>query len=72
MGWTFLTNHAHVLICLDADPGGTRREMAAAVGITERAVQRILTGLEEAWLVIRQREGRRNHHRIPGFASGRP
>jgi len=64
MEWTFLTNHAHVLVCLDAHPGGTQREMAAAVGITERAVQRILADLEEAGVVTRQREGRRNRYRI--------
>jgi DNA-binding IclR family transcriptional regulator len=62
--WTFLTNHAHVLVCLDAEPGGTQREMAAAVGITERAVQRILADLEAAGVVTRQRVGRRNRYRI--------
>jgi hypothetical protein len=40
--WTFLTNHAHVLLCIAADPGGRMRDVAARVGITERAVQRIV------------------------------
>ncbi len=62
--WTFLTNHAHVLICLAADPEARLREIASAVGITERAVQRILTELEEAGYLEREREGRRNHYRL--------
>ena len=62
--WTFLTNHAHVLICLAADPEARLREIAQAVGITERAVQRILSDLEEAGYIAREREGRRNHYRL--------
>jgi len=63
-GWTFLTNHAHVLICLAADPEARLREIAQAVGITERAVQRILSDLEEAGYIAREREGRRNRYRL--------
>lgn len=62
--WTFLTNHAHVLILLHADPGLLLREVAARVGITERAVQRILQELEEAGVVQRERIGRRNQYEI--------
>lgn len=62
--WTFLTNHAHVLICLAADPEARLREIADVVGITERAVQRILAELEEAGYIEREREGRRNHYRL--------
>lgn len=63
-GWTFLSNHTHVLVALSAQPGATLREVAAAVGITERAVQRIVAELEAAGALVREREGRRNHYRI--------
>lgn len=63
-GWTFLTNHTHVLLCLFAHPGDTLREVAARVGITERAVQRIVGDLEEAGVLTRLREGRRNRYEI--------
>ena len=46
--WTFLTNHAHVLLSLVERPGATMRDVAVRVGITERAVQRIVSELEEA------------------------
>ena len=58
--WTFLTNHAHVLLCLARDPEARLRDVAEQVGVTERAVQRIVTELEEAGYVERAREGRRN------------
>jgi DNA-binding IclR family transcriptional regulator len=63
--WTFLTNHAQVLLCL-AQNGGrmTAREIAAVVGITERAVQRILDDLEEAGYISRFRDGRQNRYEI--------
>jgi DNA-binding IclR family transcriptional regulator len=63
--WTFLTNHAQVLLCL-ARKGGrmTAREIAATVGITERAVQRILSDLEEAGYITRFRDGRQNRYEI--------
>jgi predicted transcriptional regulator len=61
-GWTFLSNHAHVLICLAGGPDLLQREIAARVGITERAVQLILADLEKEGLVSRERVGRRNHY----------
>lgn len=64
--WTFLTNHSHVLILLSQDPTLVLREVAARVGITERAVQRIITDLEEAGFLERERQGRRNRYRIRG------
>jgi DNA-binding IclR family transcriptional regulator len=62
--WTFLTNHALVLLCLAVDPGQRLRDVAAAVGITERAVQRIVTDLEAAGYLTRERVGRRNRYRL--------
>ena len=62
--WTFLTNHARVLLCLADEPDLRLREAAARVGITERAVQRIGTDLEDAGIVTRTREGRRNTYTI--------
>lgn len=63
-GWTFMSNHAHVLICLVRNPDMVLREVALLVGITERAVQKIVADLEEAGVLTRHREGRRNHYRI--------
>jgi hypothetical protein len=63
-GWDFLTNHAHVLTCVADDPGIRLRDIAAAVGITERAAHRILSELVEAGYVLRQRDGRRNHYEV--------
>lgn len=63
-GWTFLSNHTHVLVCLAADPEQTLRDVAAKVGITERAVQRIVADLESAGALSREREGRRNRYRL--------
>ena len=62
--WDFLTNHAHVLICIASDPGARLREIAAAVGITERAAHRIVSELVEEGYVLREREGRRNRYEI--------
>ncbi len=62
--WTFLTNHAHVLLCIARDPQVRIRDLAPQVGITERAVQRILAELEEAGYLTHQREGRRNTYRV--------
>ncbi|MDH3247862.1 MAG: helix-turn-helix domain-containing protein [Acidimicrobiia bacterium] len=63
-GWTFLTNHSHVLICLARDPDLRLRDLADAVGITERAVQGIVSDLEAAGFITKRREGRRNHYSI--------
>ncbi len=62
--WTFFSNHAHVLFCLAADPGMLLRDVAAQVGITERAVQRIVADLEAADVLTRVREGRRNRYKV--------
>ena len=62
--WTFLTNHSHVLIVLHRDPQIRLRDVADEVGITERAVQRIVLDLESAGVVRRERSGRRNHYHI--------
>jgi Mn-dependent DtxR family transcriptional regulator len=64
--WTFLTNHAHVLLCLARDPTARVRDIASSVGITERAVQRILSELEEGGYLTRQRDGRRNRYDVNG------
>lgn len=62
--WTFLTNHSHVLICLRRDPQMRLRDLADAVGITERAVQGIVKDLEDGGCLTRHREGRRNRYVI--------
>ena len=62
--WTFLTNHSHVLVCLWRDPEARLRDVAALVGITERAVQAIVADLEAAGVLTRIRAGRRNHYEI--------
>ena len=63
-GWTFLTNHAHVLICVAQDPNVRLRDVADRVGITERAAQRIVGDLVDAGYVTRTRVGRRNRYEI--------
>jgi predicted transcriptional regulator len=60
--WTFLTNHAHVLLCIAKDPLIRQRDIAQLVGITERAAQKIVSELEEAGYVVRERVGRRNRY----------
>ena len=62
--WTFLSNHAHVLVCLAIDPDSRLRDVATQVGITERAVQKIVSDLEEAGVIVRERTGRRNTYRV--------
>ncbi len=62
--WSFLSNHGHVLVCIVRDPNVRVREIAQAVGITERAVQRILSELEEAGVMVRTRQGRRTHYEV--------
>jgi DNA-binding transcriptional ArsR family regulator len=59
-GWMFFTNHTHVLLWLSEQSDARVKDIAAVVGVTERAVQRILSELEEAGFVTRQRVGRRN------------
>ncbi len=62
--WTFLTNHAHVLICVAEEPDMRGRDIAVRVGITERAAQAIIADLIADGYVTRTREGRRNRYEI--------
>ena len=62
--WTFLTNHAHVLVLLSRNPSLVLREVAVQVGITERAVQRIIADLEASGILDREKVGRQNRYRI--------
>jgi DNA-binding Lrp family transcriptional regulator len=62
--WSFLTNHAQVLLCIAHDPGIRLREIGEAVGITERAAHRIVVELAAAGYVSRNRNGRRNQYAI--------
>ena len=63
-GWTFVSNHTRVLLCIARDPGVRLRQVAHDVGITERAVQRIVAELVEADFLERSRVGRRNTYTI--------
>lgn len=63
-GWTFFSNHGHVLLCLAGNPELSLRDVADAVGITERSVQRIIAELEAGGYLVRKREGRRNTYVI--------
>jgi len=69
VGWTFLTNHAHVLLTISRDPQITMRNVAVAVGITERATQKIVADLVAAGYLAKTRTGRRNSYIV---ATGRP
>lgn len=62
--WTFLTNHARVLLLLHASPDARGRDIADQVGITERATQRIVADLEAAGYLSHERVGRRNHYEV--------
>ena len=64
--WTFLTNYAQVLLSIARNQSATAREIARHVGITERAVQRILRDLHDAGYVSHSREGRQNRYEIHG------
>ena len=64
LGWTFLSNHSHVLLSVARDATLRIRDIALEVGITERAVRHIISDLEEAGYVERVRIGRRNSYRI--------
>ncbi len=63
-GWTFLSNHTHVLVALAAEPDLTLRDIAQRVGITERGVIRIVEELEQGGVLSREREGRRNRYAL--------
>lgn len=63
-GWTFLSNHGHVLVAVLEAPDARIRDLAERVGISERAVQLILTDLEREGYVVKRRDGRRNHYTV--------
>lgn len=62
--WSFLTNHARVLVCIARDPGIRLRDIAAAAGITERSAYAIVADLTEAGYVVKAKDGRRNRYEI--------
>ncbi|HEV8461353.1 MAG TPA: winged helix-turn-helix domain-containing protein [Gaiellaceae bacterium] len=62
--WRFLSNHTQVLLCIQRDPESRFRDIAATVGITERAAQRIVADLIDSGYVESERIGRRNHYRV--------
>ena len=63
-GWSFLTKHGRVLLCIAHDPGVRLRDIAASVGITERSAYGIVTDLTAAGYAIKQKHGRRNRYQI--------
>ena len=64
--WSFLTNHARALVCIAHDPGMRLRDIAAALGITERSAYGIVTDLVEAGYIVKDKDGRRNRYQIQG------
>jgi DNA-binding Lrp family transcriptional regulator len=68
VSWTFLTNHAQVLLCIARQPDMRMRDIADAVGITERAAQRIVGDLVDEGYVSRKRVGRRNEYEVKADA----
>ena len=62
--WSFLTNHARVLLCVAHDPGVRLRDIAARTGVTERTAFGIVTDLTEAGYVVKHKDGRRNRYQI--------
>ena len=62
--WTLFSNHGHVLVCLARNPEARLRDVASDVGITERAVQKIVSDLQSGDMVNVTKHGRRNHYRI--------
>jgi DNA-binding transcriptional ArsR family regulator len=62
--WSFLTNHARVLVCIARDPGVRLREIADVLGVTERRAFGIVNDLTEAGYVVKEKDGRRNRYRI--------
>jgi transposase len=62
--WTFLTNHARVLLCIAHDPGIRLRDIAARLDITERTAYGIVTDLAQAGYIVKRRDGRRNRYLI--------
>ena len=62
--WSFLTNHARVLLYIADEPDSRLRDLALALGITERTAYQIVAELTEAGYVLKQRDGRRNRYQI--------
>lgn len=62
--WGFVTNYAHVLVCVGADPDARLRDIAATVGVTERTATQLVRDLEQAGYLTRTRHGRRNHYEV--------
>jgi DNA-binding MarR family transcriptional regulator len=62
--WSFLTNHARVLLCIAHDPGIRLRDIAARLDITERSAYGIVTDLTQAGYIVKQKDGRRNRYQI--------
>ena len=62
--WSFLTNHARVLLCIASDPGARLRDIAASLGITERSAHGIVNDLAAVGYVVKQKDGRRNRYQI--------
>ncbi|HEX6151173.1 helix-turn-helix transcriptional regulator [Nocardioides sp.] len=62
--WAFVTNYAHVLVCLAADPRARLRDVAAYVGVTERTAAQLVSNLEQAGYVTKTRQGRRNQYEV--------
>ena len=62
--WSFLTNHARVLLCIAHDPAARLRDIAASLGITERSAFGIITDLTGAGYISKRKDGRRNHYQI--------
>jgi DNA-binding transcriptional ArsR family regulator len=62
--WSFFTNHARVLICISRDPGLRLRDLASALGITERSAYAIVDDLVEAGYMVKEKDGRRNRYRV--------
>ena len=62
--WSFLTNHARVLVCIAHDPGVRLRDIATALGITERSAYGIVADLTEGGYVVKHKDGRRNRYQI--------
>jgi DNA-binding IclR family transcriptional regulator len=62
--WSFLTNHARVLMCIAHEPGVRLRDIAAGLGISERSAYGIVTELAEAGYLVKQKDGRRNRYQI--------
>jgi len=62
--WTFLTNHARALVCIERDAGARLREIAAVLDVTERRAFGIVNDLIEAGYVVKEKDGRRNRYRV--------